>query len=75
MKTKETVSYIKSIAKKAGLTFKCVGSGCITATPYYAFFERGTSHMVYENVTLSVALDDACSGYIESWDGKRFRGV
>jgi hypothetical protein len=75
MNTKETISYIKSIAKNAGLTFKRTGSGCVNSIDYYSFFERGTSNAVLENTTLSVALEDSVSGYIESWNGNKFDGT
>jgi len=75
MTNSEQVSYIKSIAKNVGLTFKRSGSGCVNGISYYSLFERRTSHAVLKNYTVGPAFEDACSGYIESWNGQEFEGV
>jgi len=72
MNNAETVSYIKSISKKAGLTFKANESLRINGGLSYQFIVRGGGEVVLNNCTLGSSLNMACSGYIESWNGERF---
>ena len=73
MSNKEVIKDCKLAAKKVGLTFKRSD----TKEVLYDFVDRKTQERVLCCISLSVAYDNVCSGYIESYDKDclKFRGV
>ena len=72
---KQVISEIRSVAKKAGLTFRRHPNLTISSAPAYQFVVRGGGDVAMTNCTLGSAYNNCCSGYISSWDGKRFAGI
>jgi len=68
----ETIKEIRTTARNAGLTFKPMGPIKINGRTAYKFVTRDTGEMVLGNCTLGIAYDNACSGFISSWNGERF---
>lgn len=71
---KQAESYIRKCAKKVGLTFK-KSNARLNGAYLWKLEDRKTGEVVLSNYLFSSAFNDACSGYIESWDGSRFVGV
>jgi len=67
----EAESYIRKCAKKAGLTFKKSNTR-LTGAFLWRLVDRKTGEIVMRNYQFWSAYSDACSGYIESYDGKTF---
>jgi hypothetical protein len=67
-------TYIRKCAKNAGLTFK-KSSVRLNGNYLYLLQERKTGKTIMNNYRFSSAFNDACSGFIESWDGSEFVGV
>lgn len=70
----ESIKYIRASAKKAGLTFKQSNTR-LNGAYLYQLVVRKSGEVVMTNYLFSSAFNDACSGYIESWNGSRFVGV
>lgn len=74
LSNKEAISYIRSAAKSVGLTFK-QSSTRLNGALLWKLVVRGGGETVMSNYLLSSALNDACRGYIQSWNGQRFEGI
>lgn len=62
----ETIKEIRAAARKVGLTFKKVGAT-------YTFYIRGTDDAALSGISLNMAYENVCSGYISSWNGAEFK--
>ena len=69
MNNKETLAYVRSEAKKLGLTLKessCSINGCKA----YHFIERGNKYnVIVDTMTLEIALKRVCSGELKNLKG------
>lgn len=74
LNNKEAETYIRRCAKKVGLTFKKSNTR-LNGAYLWKLVDRKTGENVMVNYQFSAAFNDACSGYIESWDGNRFVGI
>ncbi len=66
MTTSKVIKECRSVAKKAGLTFKRSNMS-INNSPSYYFKDRLSGRIVLENCTLASAYNNCCSGYISSY--------
>lgn len=67
MNNKECLSYVKSEAKKIGLTLR-EKNMTINNAKAYKFIERGNVHnTIVDNMTLIMALNRVCSGELKDW--------
>ena len=71
MTNKQCESYIRKCAKKVGLTFK-MSTTRLNGALLWKLVDRKTGEEVITNYLFSSAFNDACSGYIESYNGIRF---
>ena len=71
IKHNEAESFIRKCAKKAGLTFKKSNTR-LTGAYLWKLVDRKTGEIVLSNYQFWTAYNDACSGYIESYDGRQF---
>lgn len=71
---KDAEKYIRKCAKKAGLTFKRSNTR-LNGAYLWKLVTRSTGDEVMSNYQFNSAFNDACSGYIESWNGSQFEGV
>lgn len=67
---KQIISYIKTQAKDAGLTFRIQRNLKINGGNAYCFTVRGGGEVVMRNCTLGGALENVESGYIATWNPK-----
>ena len=74
LSNKDAEKYIRKCAKKVGLTFK-KSDVRLNGALLWKLQTRKTGETVMSNYLFSSAFNDACSGYIESWNGSRFTGI
>jgi len=77
MTNKQCISYIRSIAKHNGLTFKQQANLRINGAVAWKFTDRKSGETVMKNCTLVSALESVESGYIASYNQKigYFHGI
>lgn len=70
----ESIKYVRKCARNVGLTFKKSTTG-FNGAYLYKLTCRKTGETVMSDYLFSSAFNDACSGYIESWNGYSFTGI
>tara|TARA_R110000772_G_scaffold143805_1_gene253381 strand:+ start:843 stop:1085 length:243 start_codon:yes stop_codon:yes gene_type:complete len=77
MTTKDTLKEVRIVATRNGLTFKVDNRRYINGKPAYRFIDKETKETVLSNMNLSMALNNVCSGFIDSYNpaNKSFDGV
>ena len=68
MNNKESLAYIRTEAKKLGLTLIVDKSCRINGATAYKFIERYNKYnVIVSTMTLGMALNRVCSGELENW--------
>lgn len=76
MKTSEIIKECRAEAKKVGLTFKRSNMN-INSSPAYHFEDRASGRKVLEKLTIALAYNNVCSGFVGSYnkDKGAFDGI
>jgi hypothetical protein len=64
----QTVKEIRTIATRNGLTFRVDKRKYINNSVAYLFVDTKTKQIVLENMNIAMAYNNACSGFIDSYN-------